>query len=115
MLQTDLKEAVNSIYIQYRTLYLLQTDLKEAVKSIYMIQDSVCAKDRPDRGILMIYNFVCARDRFIVCKEHVHENKVIDLITSNYLMQILKDLYVLKADLLEAVESIYQLKIRYLT
>ena len=77
-----------------------------------MIQNSVCAKDRPDRGI---YNFVHARDRFIVCKEHIHENWVIDLITSNYLAGILKDLYVLKADLIEAVESIYQLKIRYLT
>ena len=48
-----------------------------------MIQNSVYAKDRPDRGI---YNFVHARDRFIVCKEHIHENWVIDLITSNYLM-----------------------------
>ena len=70
MLQTDLKEAVKA-YICYRTLYVLQTDLKEAVKSIYMIQNSVCAKDRPDRGI---YHFVHARDRFVVCKEHIHEN-----------------------------------------
>ena len=46
-----------------------------------MIQNSVCAKDRPDKGI---YNFVHARDRFIVCKEHIHKNWVIDLITSNY-------------------------------
>ena len=65
---------------------MLQTDPKEAVKSIYMIQNSVWAKDRPDRGISMIYNFVHAGDRFIVCKEHIHEDKVIDLIISNYLM-----------------------------
>ena len=50
-----------------------------------MIQNSVCAKDRPDRGISMIYNFVHARDRFIVCKEHIHKDSVIDLITINYL------------------------------
>ena len=54
--------------------YVLQTDPKEAVKSIYMIQNSVCATDRPDRGIYMIYNFVHARDRFIICKEHIHED-----------------------------------------
>ena len=53
---------------------MLQADPKEAVKSIYMIQNSVCAEDRPNRGISMIYNFVSARDRFIVCKEHIHEN-----------------------------------------
>ena len=47
-----------------------------------MIQNSVCAKDRPNRGI---YNFVHARDRLTVCKEHIHENWVIDLIISNYL------------------------------
>ena len=53
---------------------MLQTDPKEAVKSIYTIQNSVCAKDRPDRGISMIYNFVRARDRFIICKDHLHKD-----------------------------------------
>ena len=62
---------------------MLQTDLKDAVKNIYTIQNSVCAKDRPDRGI---YNFVHARVRLIVCKEHIQENWVIDLMTSNYLV-----------------------------
>ena len=72
VLQADLKEAVESIHSNRElTLYVLQTDLKEAVKSIYTIQNSVCAKDRPNRGI---YNFVHARDRFIVCKEHIHKN-----------------------------------------
>ena len=64
---------------------MLQTDPREAVNSIYMIQDSVCAKDRPNRGIYMIYNSVCARDRFIICKEHLHEDLAIDLITNIYL------------------------------
>ena len=64
---------------------MLQTDPKEAVKSIYMIQNSVCAKDRPNRGIYIIYNLVHARDRFIICKEHLHEDLKIDLITSIYL------------------------------
>ena len=50
-----------------------------------MIQNSVCAKDRPNRGIYIIYNLVCARDRFIICKEHLHEDLVLDLITSIYL------------------------------
>ena len=57
-------------------LYVLQTDPKEAVKNIYTIQNSVCAKDRPDRCIYMIYNFVCARDRFIICKEHIHKDDI---------------------------------------
>ena len=48
------------------TLYVLKTDLEEAVKSIYMIQNSICATDRPRRGcksIYMIQNSVCATDR----------------------------------------------------
>ena len=53
---------------------MLQTDPKEAVKSIYMIQNSVCAKERPDSSILMIHSLIHARDRFIVSKEHIHEN-----------------------------------------
>ena len=73
MLQTDPKEALKSIYMIQN--FICATDRpKEAVKSIYTIQNSVCAKDRPDRGIYMIYNFVHARDRFIICKDHIHED-----------------------------------------
>ena len=57
---------------------MLQTDSKEAVKGIYKIQNSVCARD----------SFVCARDRCIVCKEHIHDNYIIDLITSYYLVNM---------------------------
>ena len=75
---------------------MLQTDPKEAVKGIYKIQNSVCAKD----------SFVCARDGCIVCKEHIHDNLVIDLSTSNCLVNT-KYIYMLKADPIVAVESIY--------
>ena len=52
MLKADFRSVKTCIHKHVKlTLYVLQADLEEAVKSIYMIQNSVCATDRPNRGI----------------------------------------------------------------
>ena len=52
MLKADFKSVKAYIHKCVKlTLYVLQADLEEAVESIYMIQNSVCATDRLDRGI----------------------------------------------------------------